>query len=212
MKKLTILLFVAFVVPSFSLSLSQVREALGECAIPRDFLEMDIRISVKAAGVFQQTEIYMASKGVGKSYTEIKSSFLSQRSVVNGGKMKIVDLKTNKFQIVDYNGEALEAFSLANVNPLDSGEWDAPKLFSGDIYTIKGSTGTLYYNHKRKRIEKIETAKEGANSLITFSYDAMGGIKKMESSVTVGESETVVTTEIFRMRKSDKVPDSLFEF
>lgn len=52
MKKLTILLFVAFVVPSFSLSLSQVREALGECAIPRDFLEMDIRISVKGGWSF----------------------------------------------------------------------------------------------------------------------------------------------------------------
>lgn len=212
MKKLTILLFVVFVVPSFSLTLSQVREALGESAIPQDSVEMDIRVSVKAAGVFQQTEIYMASKGANKSYTEIKSGFLSQRSIVNGGKMKIVDLKTNKFQIVDYNGEALKAFSLANVNPLDSGKWEAPILLSGDIYTIKGTAGTLFYNHKRKRIEKIETAKDGANSLITFSYDALGGIKKMETSVTVGESETVVTTEILRMRKSDKVPDSLFEF
>lgn len=123
MKKLTILLFVVFVVPSFSLSLSQVREALGESAIPQDSVEMDIRVSVKAAGVFQQMEIYMASKGAGKSYTEIKSGFLSQRSIVNGGKMKIVDLKTNKFQIVDYNGEALKAFSLArekafNASPL----------------------------------------------------------------------------------------------
>ena len=33
----------------------------------------------------------------------------------------------------------------------------------------------------------------------------------MAVSVMVNETESVVTTEILRMRKSDKVPDSLFE-
>ena len=146
MKKPAVLLFAFFVARSFSLSLSQVRETLGESSIPRDSVEMNIRVSVKAAGVYRRTEIYMASKG------------------------------------------------------------------AGDVYTIKGSAGTLYYDSRRKRVEKIEASKDGASSVTTFSYDALGGIRKMETSVTSGESGSVVTTEVLRMRKSDKVPDALFEF
>lgn len=212
MKKLAFLLFAFFVEHSFSLSLSQVRETLGESSIPRDSVEMNIRVSVKAAGVYRRTEIYMASKGAGKVFTEIKSDFLKQRSIINGGKMKIVDLRTNGVQVVDYNGEALGATSLADFHPLDSGEWSEPEHFSGDVYTIKGSAGTLYYDSRRKRVEKIEASKDGASSVTTFSYDALGGIRKMETSVTSGESGSVVTTEVLRMRKSDKVPDALFEF
>lgn len=211
MKNIALLLL--FVVcHSFALTLEQVKAALKDNNIPRDSIEMNLRISVKATGVYQQTDIYMVNKGSAKSYTEIKSSLLKQRSIVNGKKMKIVDMKTSKSRVLDYDEDALKSNSYGNFNPLDTGEWNEPKFLSGDIYTIQGSAGTLYYNNKMKRIEKIETVKGRANTLTTFSYDANNKMKKMEASVVVNGTESIVTTEILRMQKSDKVSDALFDF
>ncbi|WP_288800880.1 hypothetical protein [uncultured Fibrobacter sp.] len=209
-KILPILLLFAF--QSFALTLEQVKATLAECVLPRDSIEMNLRVSVKATGISQQTDIYLVNKGREKSYTEIKSGFLKQRSIVNGNKMKITDLNTSKSQIQDYNGETLGTDSYAAFHPLDSGEWSEPKFLSDDIYTIQGTIGTLYYNSKKKRIEKMESDKDGANSWTTFSYDVNNRIQKMETSVVVNGQESVVTTEILRMQKSDKIPNSLFDF
>lgn len=212
MKKTILIFLLILASQSFSLTLEQVKAALKDNNIPRDSVEMNLRVSVRATGVYQQMDIYMVKKGADKSYTEIKSNFLKQRSIVNGQKMKVVDLKSNKTQVLDYNGEVLKPNSYGNFNPLDSGEWNEPKFLSDDIYTIQGSAGTLYYNNKMKRIEKIEAVKDRANTLTTFSYDANNKMKKMEVSVVVNGHESVVTTDILRMQKSDKVPDTLFDF
>lgn len=211
MKKIAFLLL--FVVcHSSALTLEQVKTALKENIIPQDSVEMNLRVTVKATGVYQQTDIYMVKKGSDKGYTEIKSSFLKQRSIVNGKKMKVVDMKTNKAQVLDYNSESLKSDAYAHFNPLDSGEWNEPKFLSDNVYTIQGPAGTVYYNNKMKRIEKIEAVKDRANTLTTFSYDAYNKMKKMEVSVIVNGHESVVTTDILRMQKSDKVPDTLFDF
>ena len=69
MKK-TILIFLLFLVSqSFSLTLEQVKAALKDNNIPRDSVEMNLRISVRATGVYQQTEVYLVNKGPAKSYT-----------------------------------------------------------------------------------------------------------------------------------------------
>lgn len=212
MKK-TIFLFLLLIgTQSFALTLEQVKAVLKENTIPRDSIEMNLRTSVRAVGVYQQTDVYIVNKGENKSYTEVKSNFLKQRSIVNGGKMKVVDLKTNKSQILDYNADALNSVSYGNFNPLDSGEWSEPKFFSDDTYIIQGSAGTLYYNSKLKRIEKIEAVKGKADVLTTFTYDANNNMKKMVVSVIINGVESTVTTEILRMQKSDKVPDRMFEF
>lgn len=208
--KLT-LFFVLFASQAFALSLEQVKTALTEGVIPRDSVEMDLRVSIKAPGVDQRTDIYIVNKGTGKSYTEIRGGFLNQRSIVNGNKMKIVDLKTNRTHLLDYNEEALLTNSYADFNQLDSGDWEEPKFLSGEIYLIKGPAGNVYYNNKTKHIEKIETVKDRANTQTTFTYDASDKLKKMAVSVMVNGTESVVTTEILRLQKSDKIPDSLFE-
>lgn len=212
MKKQIFLFLLFLASQSIALTLEQVKAALKENIIPQDSVEMNLRVSVRAASVYQQTDVYIVKKGSAKSYTELKNDFLRQRSIVNGNKMKIVNLKTNKTQIVDYNGEVLKSDSYTKFNPLDSGEWSEPKFYSGDVYTIQGSAGTLYYNSKMKRIEKIESEKNRANTLTKFSYDANNKMKKMEVSVIVNGHESVVTTDILRMQKSDKVPDTLFDF
>lgn len=212
MKKQIFLFLLFLASQSFALTLEQVKAALKENVIPQDSVEMNLRVSVRAASVYQQTDLYIVKKGSAKSYTEIKNDFLKQRSVVNGNKMKIVNLKTNKTQIVDYNGEILESDSYAKFNPLDSGEWTEPKFYSEDVYTIQGSAGTIYYNKKKNRIEKVEAVKGRANTLTTFTYDANNKMKRMEVSVIVNGHESTVTTEFLRMQKSNKVPDTLFEF
>ena len=212
MKKQVLFFLVFLTSQSFALTLEEVKAALKENVIPQDSVEMNLRVSVRAASVYQQTDLYIVKKGSAKSYTEIKNDFLKQRSVVNGNKMKIVNLKTNKTQIVDYNGEILESDSYAKFNPLDSGEWTEPKFYSEDVYTIQGSAGTIYYNKKKNRIEKVEAVKGRANTLTTFTYDANNKMKRMEVSVIVNGHESTVTTEFLRMQKSNKVPDTLFEF
>lgn len=212
MKRIIFILLLSVASQSFALTLEQVKTALKENIIPQDSVEMNLRVSVRAASVYQQTDLYIVKKGSAKSYMEIKNVFLKQRSIVNGNKMKIVNLKTNKTQIIDYNGEILESDSYAKFNPLDSGEWNEPKFYSEDIYTIQGYAGTIYYNKKKNRIEKVEAVKGRANTLTTFTYDANNKMKRMEVSVIVNGHESTVTTEFLRMQKSDKVPDTLFEF
>ena len=47
---------------------------------------------------------------------------VNQRTIVNGNRMKTIDLNTREFQILPYNGEILKEMSYTNFNPLDSGE------------------------------------------------------------------------------------------
>lgn len=53
----TVLLALLIVSQAFSLTLEQVKSELGETSIPRDSAEMNLRISVKAAGISQQTDV-----------------------------------------------------------------------------------------------------------------------------------------------------------
>ena len=126
--------------------------------------------------------------------------------------MKVVDLKTNKVQIVPYNGEALEALKYTQFNPLDAGEWETPKYVDENLYAIKGDKGTLYYNSKKKRIEKLESEKNDSYSLTTFEYNAENKLKMMKVDVDANGVKTTIVTEILRMKSSKDFPDKLFEF
>ena len=206
---LTLLVFTSF---SFALSLNQIRADLKKSALARDSVEMSIRTTVNTPAGKQVVSIYMVQKGASKTYTEMKSSLLNQRSIVNGARMKVIDLNTKKSQILPYNGEALEAQSYTKFNPLDSGDWQEPVHVSDNLYSITGSQGVLYYDSAKKRIEKIESNDAEKNTLTTFTYDASNNLKKMEVSVIVSGIETKVTTEILALRSSAKFPDKLFEF
>ena len=126
--------------------------------------------------------------------------------------MKVFDLKTNKFQILPYNGEVLKAMSYANFNPLDSGEWSAPKFVSENLYSIAGEKGTLYYDAKKKRIEKLVSDKPDKSVLTTFEYDVTNNLKTMNVSVDASGVQTTITTEILKLRSSKNFPDRMFEF
>ena len=209
----TILLFILILsISSFAISLNQVRADLKTSALAQDSIEMSIRTTVNSSAGKQTVSIYMVKKGAARIYTEMKAPFISQRSIVNGSRMKVVDLKTNKVQVLPYNGEALGSKTLSKINPLDSGDWQEPVFVSENLYKITGSKGTLYYDSKKKRIEKFENNDAEKSSLTTFTYDAENNLKTMEVSVIASGKETKVTTEILALRSSRKFPDKLFEF
>ena len=54
---------------------------------------------------------------------------------------------------------------------------------SENLYKINGSKGTLYYDSRKKRIEKLENDGETSSTLTTFTYDAENNLKSMEVSV-----------------------------
>jgi hypothetical protein len=207
-----ILLVLLIPISSFALTLDQVRNDLKNSSVDMDSIEMDLRTTVNVVGTSQSVTIYVVQKGTSKIYTEINTSFMSQRSIVNGSKMKVVDLKTNKVQIVPYNGEALEALKYTQFNPLDAGEWETPKYVDENLYAIKGDKGTLYYNSKKKRIEKLESEKNDSYSLTTFEYNAENKLKMMKVDVDANGVKTTIVTEILRMKSSKDFPDKLFEF
>ena len=215
MMKKILFLVVLIAMTANALTLDQVRKDLLQNSISKDSIEMRIRTSVSSSAMSgkQNVYIYMVRKGDSKIYTEMKLPFLNQRSIINGSKMKVIDLSTRKSEILPYNGEPLKALTYANFNPLTEGEWQEPKLVSDNIYSINGGEkGILYYNSKKKRIEKIENENNKRSTLTTFTYDSENNMKTMKTSVMVDGKETVVLTEVLLLRHSRNFADRLFEF
>lgn len=213
MKKI-LLLIIFFSAFSNALSLEQVRNNLMKNLISRDSVEMRIRTSVSSPMLSgkQNAYIYMVRKGNSKIYTEMKLPFVNQRFIVNGNRMKVIDLSTRESEILPYNGEPLKAAAYMDFNPLMTGEWQEPKLVSGNIYAITGEKGTLYYDSKKNRIEKMENETGPQSTLTSFTYDLNNNMKTMRISVIVDSVETEVLVEILTLRHSKDFSDHLFEF
>ncbi|PBC73592.1 hypothetical protein [Fibrobacter intestinalis] len=212
MRRIAPLLLFAVVI-SNALTLEQVKADLKKSPLASDSVEMNIKTTISTTLTQPQSiTIYMVCKGPSKIYSEIKMPLMSQRSVVNGNRMKVVDLNTGKSQVLPYNGEVLDAMQYTNFNPLDSGSWQTPKRFEGNIYTIKGTSGTLYYDAKKKRIEKVFAENDGKPVETLFTYNADNSLKSMKVVVSADGVEAVVLTEVLRLRNSTNFPDKLFEF
>lgn len=208
------LLIVFFSAFANALSLEQIRNNLIKNLISRDSVEMRIRTSVSSPMLSgkQNAYIYMVRKRNSKIYTEMKLPFVNQRFIVNGNRMKVIDLSTRESEILPYNGEPLKAAAYMDFNPLMTGEWQEPKLVSGNIYAITGEKGTLYYDSKKNRIEKMENKAGSQSTLTTFTYDSNNNMKTMRISVIVDGVETEVLVEILTLRHSKDFSDRLFEF
>ncbi|SHL01444.1 hypothetical protein SAMN05720470_10438 [Fibrobacter sp. UWOV1] len=211
MKKILLSIFF-FSISSFALSLEQVRADLKVFSIAQDSVEMSLRTMVYSSAGKQTISVYMVKKGSSKIYTEIQSSLMSQRSVINGSRMKVIDLKTNKIQVLPYNGDPLDADKYTRFNPLERGNWQEPVFVSENLYKISGAKGVLYYDSKKKRIEKIEFDGVDKFVLTEFTYDAENNLKTMTVSVKANGVDTKVVTEVLALRSSKKFPDKLFEF
>lgn len=197
-----------------ALTLEQVRSGLKEGFIASDSVEMGVKTTVSSSVMSspQTVTVFLVRKGPTKFYSEIKMPLMNQRTIVNNNRMKTIDLSTRKSQVVPYNGESLKAMSYTNFNPLDSGAWQEPVFVSEDLYSITGEKGTLYYDSKRKRIEKVVSEKGEKYVQTTFEYDATNNLKTMKIVVESAELKTTIVTEILKLRHSRNFSDKLFEF
>ncbi len=210
-----VLLFILFVtVLCNALSLEQIQADLKKNMIVSDSVEMGIRTTISSPLIsnVQGVSVYLVRKGIAKIFAELKMPLVNQRTIVNGNRMKTIDLNTREAQVLPYEGEALKAQSYTNFNPLASGEWGEPKFVSENLYSIKGDKGTLFYNSKKKRIEKMETEEKDKFVLTEFSYDVENNLKTMSVHVSAQGVETTIVTEILKLRHSRDFPDKLFEF
>jgi hypothetical protein len=210
-----VLLFILFVtVLCNALSLEQIQADLKKNMIASDSVEMGIRTTISSPLIsnVQGVSVYLVRKGIAKIFAELKMHLVNQRTIVNGNRMKTIDLNTRESQVLPYEGEALKAQSYTNFNPLASGEWGEPKFVSENLYSIKGDKGTLFYNSKKKRIEKMETEEKDKFVLTDFSYDVENNLKTMSVHVSAQGVETTIVTEILKLRHSRDFPDKLFEF
>lgn len=210
-----VLLFILFVtVLCNALSLEQIQADLKKNMIASDSVEMGIRTTISSPLIsnVQGVSIYIVRKGDAKIFAELKMPLVNQRTIVNGNRMKNIDLNTREYQVLPYEGETLKAQSYTNFNPLASGEWGEPKFVSENLYSIKGDKGTLFYNSKKKRIEKMETEEKDKFVLTDFSYDVENNLKTMTVHVSAQGVETTIVTEILKLRHSRDFPDKLFEF
>lgn len=197
-----------------ALTLENVRADLRKNMIASDSVEIGIRttISSSAMSSSQGMTMYLVRKGPAKIYAEVKMPMMNQRTIINGKRMKSIDLDSRKYQVLPYNGEPFPMMSYANFNPLDSGEWSEPRLVTGSLYSIKGAKGTLYYDSKKKRIDKMEAEDLEKSTSTEFSCDAENNQKTMTIRVSVQGIETTIVTEILKLRHSRDFPDRLFEF
>lgn len=212
--RFTLLFILVSITLSSALTLEQVRSSLEKNMITSDSVEIGIRTSVSSPLIsnVQGVSVYLVRKGNAKIFAELKMPLVNQRTIVNGNRMKTINLNTRESQVLPYDGESLKAHSYTNFNPLASGEWGEPKFVSENLYSIKGDKGTLYYNSKKKRIEKIETEEKDKFVLTDFSYDVENNLKTMTVHVSAQGVETTIVTEILKLRHSRDFPDKLFEF
>jgi hypothetical protein len=212
--RFTLLFILVSITLSSALTLEQVRSSLEKNMITSDSVEIGIRTSISSPLIsnVQGVSVYLVRKGNAKIFAELKMPLVNQRTIVNGNRMKTINLNTRESQVLPYDGESLKAHSYTNFNPLASGEWGEPKFVSENLYSIKGDKGTLFYNSKKKRIEKMETEEKDKFVLTDFSYDVENNLKTMTVHVSAQGVETTIVTEILKLRHSRDFPDKLFEF
>lgn len=141
--KLT-LFFVLFASQAFALSLEQVKTALKEGVIPRDSVEMNLRVSVKAQGVYQQTDIYIVNKGTGKSYTEIPMGW----HLPNSGEWQILFDNVGGVDSAGFHLKAVAGWISLNPGWISNGTDDCGfALLPIPASTI--ATNSNSYNEKR---------------------------------------------------------------
>ena len=212
--RFTLLFILVSITLSSALTLEQVRSSLEKNMITSDSVEIGIRTSISSPLIsnVQGVSVYLVRKGNAKIFAELKMPLVNQRTIVNGNRMKTINLNTRESQVLPYDGESLKALSYTNFNPLAAGEWSEPKFVSENIYSIKGDKGTLFYNSKKKRIEKMETEEKDKFVLTEFSYDVENNLKTMTIHVSAQGVETTIVTEILKLRHSRDFPDKLFEF
>ncbi len=198
---------------SFALSLEDVKRELNTSSVNEDSLEMKMQTTISSPMIAAQTsEVYSVSKGSQKKYFEIKSGVLNQRVIMSDGKMKVVDLKTNK-ELPLTNGAALLKMmkSPASV-PLETGNWKEPVFVADNVYRVESDSMTIYYDAVQKRLVKMEQNMKNANAITTFEYSpSTKQFSAIKISMMIDGMETKVDIVFSKYQNSKNFPDRFFK-
>ncbi len=197
---------------AFALSLEQVQMDLQKNSIAKDSVEMNIKTTIRSAAGEQSVFTYFVQKGTEKIYAEIKTPFAKRRSIVNGNRVKTVNLISGEVQIVPYQGETFDFFPDFNFARMASGEWEEPKLLADSIFVIEGPEGTLFYNASEKRIEELISENFQKTVNVKFSYDAANRLKSVTVKTSAQGLESAAFVDVLKLCHSKNFPDRLFEF
>lgn len=199
---------------SFALSLDDVKKGLKTSSISEDSLEMKFKTTITSPMIGSQTmDTYSVRKGPNKVYFEMTNKLLSQRMILSGNKIKIIDLKNKSEKIVNNNEQIQKMMQSPNSNPMEKGNWKEPELVSGDLYRIEGDSATVYYDASKKHLVKMEQVTDKANTLTTFEYNpSTKMMSAMKISVMVGNQETKIEMVFSKYQNSKNFSDKVFDF
>lgn len=199
---------------TFALTLADVQNGLKNSAFARDTIELRLTTTVNSVAGSQVSNVYYVQKGKEKIYTELKNGFMAERSIVNGNRMKVSNLKSGTTKVLPYNGEALHAMPF-DKGLFGKGVWSEPKLVSGSEYVLYSDSLAMYYDAKKKRLLRFEKPTPNGYSETLFEYNANGMLSQMVTSVetrNAAAGKITVTTEIEKIRSAADFPDRFFEF
>lgn len=212
MKKIITLLYI-FTASTFALTLADVQKNVSRTTLNGDSLDINLKTTVNSLGKKQETVIHVVQKGPSKIYMEVRNSLLNQKSIVNGNRIKTIDINSKKESILPYDGESLESMKiLQGVNPLSVGKWSEPKLVSGNKYSMKNGEMEIIYDKSCSCFTQMRKTVETGMAETTFEYDTSGFLKKMETTVDADSTQVRITTEITKLQSSRDFPDRFFEF
>lgn len=211
MKKILAMLWLCSVC-SFALTLADVRESLSKNAMAGDTLELRLETVIETAAGRQNFEFYLVQMGQKKAYMELKGPLMNERSVVNGDRMKVTDLNSGSSKVMPYNGEALHSMMLMNGDAIAKGNWSEPKIVSGNSYVLKGGDSELFYNAKKKHIEKIVRNMPNGSSEMVFEYNENNELQRIVTSVEAEGVNTSIVSNVKKIRPKADLPERFFEF
>lgn len=204
-------------IPSFALDLNTVFENQGTSAFP-DTCEMQIRTTISLPNQKPQSvDMSVINAGSDKSVTTINSGLIQMKTIQNGSRMKVVDLKS---------GKTLPAQNVKQQNPADiNKKMGSPEDYKnpvkeGNLWKIApkdASKPTLYYSATKKRVVKMVVQVNGANAESSFEYcdntcKLPGTLKKVEVNTTLADGNTTkVVLDILDAERRKVLPPKMFD-
>lgn len=204
-------------IPSFALDLNTVFENQGTSAFP-DTCEMQIRTTISLPNQKPQSvDMSVINAGSDKSVTTINSGLIQMKTIQNGSRMKVVDLKS---------GKTVPAQNVKQQNPADiNKKMGSPEDYKnpvkeGNLWKIApkdASKPTLYYSATKKRVVKMVVQVNGANAESSFEYcdntcKLPGTLKKVEVNTTLADGNTTkVVLDILDAERRKVLPPKMFD-
>lgn len=208
---------VMLAVQTFALDLNTVFENQAKSAFP-DTCEMQIRTTVLLPNQNPQSvDMSVINAGSAKSITTINSGLIQMKTIQNGSRMKVVDLKS---------GKTLPAQNVKQQNPADFNKsMGSPADYknpvkSGSLWKIvpkDDSKPTLYYSAAKNRVVKMVVQVKGADAETSFEYcdnscKLPGTLKKVEVNTTLADGNTTkVVLDILEAERRKVLPPKMFD-